>query len=226
MIAGDHIRGGAITRTPRRGRSLCRQSDRPVRRCSDDESARQRRARFPRGLQVRIHFAPLSRSAREHVSLSSRPVDESFGSGTVDSSESISCRNAETFRESSAPARAHSVAFMATKRRCAFDLAARAQGVAAPLRTGVRTDDRGAPPVAVAALQSGQVSPSPLEDALPISTDRGDGTRPRCRCVPAARDLATGTCPTASQDRARTPSRCGTRRRRRVRRRLCRGPRA
>jgi len=69
-------------------------------------------------------FAPLSHSEREHVSLSSRPADESFGSGTVDLCDSISCRNAETFRESIAPARAHSVACMATKRRCAFDLGA------------------------------------------------------------------------------------------------------
>jgi hypothetical protein len=69
--------------------------------------------------------------------------------------------------------------------------------------------DRLCAPGGAAALQSGQVSPSPPEVALLISTDRGDGTRPRCRCVPAARDPATGTCPTASRDRARTQSRCG-----------------
>jgi hypothetical protein len=82
---------------------------------SDEPSSRA-------ALQVRAHFAPLSRSAGAQVSLSSRPADESFGSGTVALCDSISCRNAETFGEGVAPARAHSVAYMATWRRCAFDL--------------------------------------------------------------------------------------------------------
>jgi hypothetical protein len=191
----------------------------------DDESARQRRALFPRALQVRAHCAPLSRSAREHVFLSSRPADESFGSGTVDLCDSISCRNAE--RSGKASRRHALILWRAWRPSGVVRLiwAARAHvwrrrcGPACGLMTEVRPRWRG-------RSAERQVSASPPQDALPISTDRGDGTRPRCRCVPAARDPATGTCPTASRDRARTQSRCGRRRRSRVRRRLCRGPRA
>jgi hypothetical protein len=92
-------------------------------------------------------------------------------------------------------------------------------------RTAALDDRRFAPRVARPLYRPGGCQPSPPEQRC-ISIGRGAGTRRRARCVPAARDRATGTCPIASRGRARRPNRCGRRRRPGTRRRSCRGPRA
>jgi hypothetical protein len=136
--------------------------------------------------------------------------------GTLERCEKESCRRALVLWRTRRP-----------RRRSALDsgrLAPGTCGSAAPARRALLTTE--ARPRWRGPLQTRQVSASPPEDAMRISTGRGDGTRPRSRCVPAARDPAIDTFPTAHQDRARRPSRCSRRRRSRVRKRSCRGPHA